>query len=364
MKALVIGGATIDVITSIDTADIECITMKNATNSYLMMEQGKKVEATRVETHIGGGACNAAVTMARMGMDVLSVLKLGTDVEADRVLARLTQEKVDTRYVMKTPEEQTGKSVVVSSHDRNAGIFVHRGANTSLKASEIEPHMFDGVDLVYVSTLSSQSADAFPKIVELAKKAGAYVAANPGIRQLRRRRQQVLDALQYVDLLAINQEEAAALAEGVLDVHDVDAFMEGEAPELLKHGIGENRAKMKLSDLVRFVSEIGCEYLIVTNGAEGAYLANKDAIHFRKSVPCVVESTIGAGDAFNATFVAALVQKKTIWTALSMAAVNGAAVAGSLDTQSGLMTMEALNKRVLSMDSSKVQSYQMKDLNA
>ena len=48
MKALVIGGATIDVISSIDTADIECITMKNATNSYLMMEQGKKVEATRI----------------------------------------------------------------------------------------------------------------------------------------------------------------------------------------------------------------------------------------------------------------------------------------------------------------------------
>lgn len=358
MKALVIGGATIDVIASIDTADIECITMKNATNSFLMMEQGKKVEATRIESHIGGGACNAAVAMARMEAVVSSVLKLGNDPEGDRVLARLAQEKIDTRYVYKCEDEATGKSVVVASHDRNAGIFVHRGANTSLKADEITAHMFEGIDLVYVSTLSSQSADAFPKIVELAKKAGAYVACNPGIRQLRRRRDQVLDALKWVDLLAINEEEAAALAEGLVDVIDQKPDVDDNAPALIKHGFGEVGARMPLAGLARKIcGDIGCEYLIVTNGAEGAYLASKDAIHFRKAITCDVASTIGAGDAFNATFVAAIKQKKTVWTALSMAAVNAASVAGQLDTQSGLMTAEDLNKRVLSMDSSRVQTF-------
>ena len=357
MKALVIGGATIDVITSIDTADIECITMKNATNSYLMMEQGKKVEATRIESHIGGGACNASVAMARMGAEVSSILKLGNDVEADRILGRLAEEKVDTRYVMKNKEEATGKAVVVSSHDRNAGIFVHRGANTTLKVSDVDHHMFADVDLVYVSTLSSQSAEAFPKIVELAKKAGAYVVCNPGIRQLRRRRDQVLNALQWVDLLAINEQEAAALAEGVIAVQDDTPFADDAAPELIREGLGEKGSKMKLADLAIKVTDLGCEYLIVTNGAEGAYLASDEVIHFRPSVPCDVESTIGAGDAFNATFAAALMLKNTVWTSLSMAAVNAASVAGRLDTQNGLMTFEELNRRVLSMDSSKVQSF-------
>ncbi len=354
MKALVIGGATIDVITSIAPADIELITMKNATNSFLMMEQGKKVEAERIETHIGGGACNAAVAMARMGADVSSILKVGNDPEADRVLGRLAEEKVDTRYVVKNPQECTGKSIVVSSHDRNAGIFVHRGANTSLKESDINPQMFEGVDLVYVSTLSSKSADAFPKIVELAKKAGAFVACNPGIRQLRRRKEQVMAALQWVDLLALNDQEAATLAEGMVSVHEGPFSENKDDPALIKKGLGEAKARMKLADLAERITQIGCQYLIVTNGSEGAYLASKSGVHFRPSLPCELASTIGAGDAFNATFSAAICLKQTVWTALNMAAVNAASVAANLDTQSGLMTWEALNKRVLAMDSSKV----------
>ena len=98
MKVLVIGGATIDVITSIDPENIECITMSNATNSYLMMEQGKKVEASRIDTQIGGGATNASVAMSRMGADVSCVLKLGDDIDAERVLSRLQDEGHDRRH--------------------------------------------------------------------------------------------------------------------------------------------------------------------------------------------------------------------------------------------------------------------------
>ncbi|MDV7341087.1 carbohydrate kinase family protein [Terasakiella sp. A23] len=356
MKVLVIGGATIDVITSIDTSDIECITLKNATNSYLMMEQGKKVEATRIETQVGGGACNAAVAMSRLGGVVGCVLKLGNDVDADRVLGRLAEEKIDTSLVRKEPTEQTGKSIIVSSHDRNAGIFVHRGSNTTLSLGDITPEIFVGIDLVYVSTLSGQSATVFPKIVKLAKEAGAFVACNPGIRQIRRRKEQVLDAFQHVDLLAINKEEATALAEGYVDISSIEENAENY-PELIRDGLGEKGARVELAALAHKIHKIGCSYLVVTNGAEGAYLSTPETILFRPSIPCEVESTIGAGDAFNATIAYALRTKKTVYSALNMAAVNGASVAASLDTQSGLMTADDLQKKVLGMDSARVLSF-------
>ncbi len=357
MNVLVIGGATIDVITSIDTADIECLTMKNATNSYLMMEQGKKVEATRIENQIGGGACNAAVAMSRLGANASCIMKLGNDVDADRVLGRLAEEKIDTRFVKKEPSEQTGKSIIISSHDRNAGIFVHRGANTTLSLSDINEQMFEGIDLVYVSTLSSQSANAFPKIVELAKKAGAFVACNPGIRQIRRRKEEVLDALKWVDLLAINKEEARALAEGYVAVSDLKRTVVESLPELLRDGLGDKDAFVSLQGLAQKIHSIGCTYLVVTNGAEGGYLINGQTMLFRPSVPCEVESTIGAGDAFNATISFALVSKQTVYGALNMAASNGAAVAASLDTQSGLLNENEIKKKVLAMDSSRILSF-------
>ncbi|MDV7341764.1 carbohydrate kinase family protein [Terasakiella sp. A23] len=359
MKAMVIGGATIDVITSIDPADIECISLKNATNSYLMMEQGKKVEASRIETQIGGGACNAAVALARLGADVSATLKLGQDQDANRVLGRLIEEGIDTAHVKKEPHAQTGKSIIVSSHDRNAGVFVNRGANTTLSRHDLSDDMFDGIDLVYISTLSAQSAKLFPKIVEMAKTAGAFVVCNPGIRQIRQRKEQVLSALKYVDLLAINKEEATALAEGYVNVSDGDTPGD-DLPDLLRNGLGDKNAKIHLADFVQTIRGLGCPTLVVTNGSEGAYYAFESAIIFRPAVLCDVESTIGAGDAFNATLANGLVQKQSIYTALSMAATNASAVAASLDTQSGLMHADALNKRVLAMDSSKILSFPLK----
>jgi ribokinase len=358
MKALVIGGATIDVITTIEPDDIEFITMRNATNSYLMMEQGKKVEASRIDSYVGGGAANASVCMARLGAKVSSVLKLGNDLDGENITDRLNDEGINTDYVVKEKKHPTGKAVVVCSHDRNSGIFVNRGANTTLKPKNINDKMFEGIDLVYVSTLSAQSAEMFPRIVKKAKKAGALVACNPGIRQIRRRKDQLLSALKFVDILAINKEEAEALCLGTVSPSTISG--EEDNPVLLAQGLGEKGARVSLQDFASDLHNRGCQHLVITNGSEGAYLCTPNAILFRPAIKCDVASTIGAGDAFNATFSYAIASKQTIWRALGMAAVNASSVASSLDTQSGLMGANTLNSRVLVMDNSSIPTFPLK----
>ena len=346
LNVLVIGGATIDVIASIETEDIECMTMTNATNSFLMLEQGKKVEASRIDTQIGGGATNAAVAMSRLGARVSALLKLGDDLDAERVLKRLKEENITDRFVHKVSGEQTGKSIIISSHDKNAGVFVHRGANTTLSLLDIEAEIFEGVDLVYVSTLSSESADAFPEIVRLAKESGAFVACNPGIRQIRNRKEQVLHALQFVDLVAINKEEAAAFAEGLSCPEDSYLPTSQDLPDLIQNGLGEKDAKVSFSFLGDRILKTGCRYLAVTNGGEGAYLLSNEEIVFVPSVEVEVESTIGAGDAFNGTLALAMASEFGAVQALSMAACNGASVAATLDAQGGLLTEKQMNTRL------------------
>jgi ribokinase len=363
MKALVIGGATIDVITSINTQDIEKITMHNATNSFLLMEQGKKIEALRIDSQIGGGATNAAVAMARMGVAVHSVLKIGQDADGDQVIAKLKGENINTDNILRDDFEPTGKSIIISSHERNSGIFVNRGANSMLKDEDITPKMFEGMDLVYVSTLSAGSAEVFPKIVRLAKEAGALVACNPGIRQLRRRCAQVIKACQWIDIFALNADEARVFAEGLPTIEETDDYIhQNQAiPKLLETGLGDSGYPVSLHGFVKTLHHLGPKYIIITDGAEGAYLGLNDTVLYRPTVPCTVESTIGAGDAFNATFVAAIASKQSGLTALNMAAVNAASVASHLDTQSGLMTLSDLQKRLLSMDSSRVLSFALKE---
>src|SRR5258705_310327 len=215
MKALTVGGAMIDTIAIIANDRIERVRMTNADNSFLLLEEGRKTEALEISTHVGGGAVNAAVAMARLGLDVGTLIKLGKDQRAETVLNHLLQEGVSTRWAMRDGRAPTGAAVLLSSHDRNAGIFTFRGANTLLDASELRAEAF-AVDLVYVSSLSNESADAFPAIVRAAKAQDALVATNPRVRQLSSRGGAFLESLAHIDILAVNRSEADLLVPGLV----------------------------------------------------------------------------------------------------------------------------------------------------
>src|SRR5689334_2601076 len=94
MKALTVGGAMIDTIAIIASDRIERMRMTNADNAFLLLEEGRKTEALEVSTHVGGGAVNAAVAMARLGLDVGALVKLGKDARAETLLGHLLQEGV------------------------------------------------------------------------------------------------------------------------------------------------------------------------------------------------------------------------------------------------------------------------------
>ncbi len=86
MKALTIGGAMVDTIAIIESVRIEHMRMLNAATSLLLQEEGRKTEALEISTHCGGGAVNAAVAMARLGLDVPTLVKLGKDARAEFIL--------------------------------------------------------------------------------------------------------------------------------------------------------------------------------------------------------------------------------------------------------------------------------------
>ena len=215
MKALTVGGAMIDTIAIIASDRIERMRMTNADNAFLLLEEGRKTEALEISTHVGGGAVNAAVAMARLGLDVGTLVKLGKDARAETVLAHLMQEGVSTRWALRDGRAPTGASVLISSHDRNAAIFTFRGANTLLEESDLRNEAF-AADVVYVSSLSNESADAFPAIIEHAKAQGALVATNPGVRQLSSRGGAFQETLKQIDILAVNRSEADVLVPGLV----------------------------------------------------------------------------------------------------------------------------------------------------
>ena len=116
MRVLTIGSAMVDTIAIIDSGRIERMTMLNADSSFLLLEEGRKTEAVEVSTHSGGGAVNVAVAMARLGMDVALLAKVGVDARAETILQRLEKEGVSTVWVKRDPRLPTGSSVLIASH--------------------------------------------------------------------------------------------------------------------------------------------------------------------------------------------------------------------------------------------------------
>lgn len=350
MKALTVGGAMHDSIAIVESDRIERMAMRNAETSFLLLEEGRKTEASQISTHCGGGAVNTAVSLARLGFDVSTVIKLGQDKPADEILTRLESEGVSTRWVMRDSNAPTGASVLIASHERDAAVFTFRGANTLIRESDLNANAF-AVDLVYISTLSNESADCFPHLIAYAKQHNALVATNPGVRQLSARTGPFYDALANIDILSINQTEAE-----ILVPHLVTAVGEGGASlpldaqdpkmSLLTRGLCGGGFEMTLPHFAKAILERGPKYVVITAGSDGAFVACQDSLLYCPSFSVRVAGTAGGGDAFASSFSGFITLGKSVEEAVRAAALNSASVISYVDTQTGLLKFDELEQQL------------------
>lgn len=350
MKSATIGSAMIDIITIVANEDIERISMTNAHNSFLLLEQGRKVEALNISTHVGGGAINAAVALSRLGHDVNPIVKVGQDLEAKQVLQLLERENLSKDNILTTDAANTGCSVIIASHDRNASIFTARGANCLITEDDIHPGLFEDIGLLHIAPMSKQSADAFPRIAKLGKKAGAFVVANPGSRQITRRGVEFLNSASDIDLININRHEAETLLPALLqntkkaDMRTITPPL-GISKGLLSRGLLMDQAHCPLSGFVSLIQSLGPRYILVSDGTGGAYLGAPEGIYHCPILKTEVKGTAGAGDSFTSTSGALLASGMSPSQVLPRAAINASSVVSFVDTQTGLLSAQELDKR-------------------
>ena len=349
-SVLTIGGAMIDTIAVIDDELIERMSMNNADRAFLLLEEGRKTEASIISTHAGGGAINTAVSFARLGFTVTALVKLGKDARARAIRDALQSEGVSQDLIVETDAAGTGASVLISAHERNAAVFTFRGANSLLESSDLPKAGFTQ-DIVYITGLSDRSAGLFPSIVNKAATAGAFITANPGIRQLAGRGGEFQQALAKISLLSINHDEAAALLPRLLErlpkaTQRFSTAQPAETEGLMRRGFSASGFEMSLPHFCESVLALGPHCVIITDGSRGAYAATNDEIVFCPALTVDVVGTAGAGDAFTSTFTALYANGSTPGVALQYACVNASSVVGFADTQSGLLRRPALDDKM------------------
>lgn len=341
-KALAAGSVMIDTIAVIADDDIERVTMKNLSASFLMMEQGRKVDAENITNHVGGGGANVSVSLARQGLSVDLLGVVGRGINASRARAALESADVGLKHLLGRRDLGTGASVLVSSHDQNAAIFTNRGANGHMSADQVDAVDFLEYDMVHIAPLSNASADQFPRLVQKAKAAGCFVSANPGIRQLTTRPEPFFQTAAQIDLLAVNTAEVSALVPHLATMTDqrtaVPVITGKDLPKLLQRGLRFGGFVMGLAEVMRRLQSIGPSRILITDGKRGAYLLVGDTLHYVGSSKVTPKGTAGAGDAFVSTLSASLARGWDADLALKAATLNSASVVMHVDTQTGLLS--------------------------
>ncbi len=352
MNVLTIGGATLDMIIAYDNMETMEIQRPEATLSYLLLQEGAKIEVTSQQAFSGGGATNAAVSLKKLGLDVSFFGKVGNDYPGTVLLNELSDHGIDTQLVRYSKDYNTATSYVVPSLRGDRTIFAYRGANRHLLTEDLPQQAIEWADFVYVTSLSQASAARLPEIVNIAQQNNTKVAINPGMSQLRAGKGFIKKALHGIDTLILNYEEAKQLMFALMST-DENRYTEHQ----LNHE--ENLLQSKpnyqevsknafhLKSFFRQLLGLGPRIVVVTDGGNGVYVATDAKMYFHKAQPVDhIINTLGAGDAFGSTFSGAIYQGQSIEKAIQFGLVNSASVIQHPDAKTGLLDLASIQAQV------------------
>lgn len=331
-KALVIGGATLDTIIRYEQMETLIHQRSGFEQSYLLLEEGGKIEVADQQVFSGGGATNAAASLKKLGIDVNLFCKVGRDLTGQQLVDELEQFGLDTSHILYSTTSGTATSYVVPSLSGDRALFAYRGANATLLKDELPENLIAKADFLYITSLSKASAERLPEIVACAKKHDTRVAINPGSSQLSTGCEFLRQALVNIDVLIMNVEEAQLLYRS-LKSH---SFHDDPAHEhILSDGLGV--ASVGLRDFFKLMLGLGPRVVIATNGSAGVYVCTQEALLFHNAFPADVVNTLGAGDAFGSCFAGTYFKTNNINQALQYGVINSASVVEQMSAKGGLL---------------------------
>ena len=251
------------------------------------MKSGTDVPG-RVGIRQGGSAANTARWLGRLGARVQLICAVGRDGAGRSLVEQVRSDGVVVR-ASRIAGRRTGRIGVVVAHDGERSFVADRRAADDLRPADLQAAWFDGLDLLHLpaySLLGEPLGFAGRRAVELARERGALVS---------------LDLASSGPLLSRGRRAAREL---VLAVAPEVLFATEREAEALLGGYG-------IDGLVEYT-----ETAVVKRGARGATVFMREAAEEEGGSPgherfdvaaeaAPAADTTGAGDAFDAGFIAA-----------------------------------------------------------
>lgn len=304
---ITIGGATRDVF--VRSSHFENIPSDSAPDGWnACLPLGAKIPIDELVFETGGGATNAAVTFAQMGNRVACVSRIGKDAGGCELVSRLHDAGVDTRAMQVDPKERTAYSFILLAGTGSRTILVSRGASQRLDPNDVPWRSLEA-NWLYLTSLGGDVA-ALKAVFAHAKQELVHVAWNPGNAELELGLKKLLPLAMQSDVLILNLQEAAGLAD---------------------------TSPRHLEKILRALGALPRVALVITDGKRGAYAHARGVTWHVEPLKGKIVNTTGAGDAFGSGFVASLMQDGDIEKALKVGTLNAHGVITHMGAKTGIL---------------------------
>lgn len=304
VKILSIGSATLDLFFQSDNLP------ETKEGTRLSLAYGGKYIAENFAESVGGGGCNAAVSLRRQGFEVYYWGKIDQTWAGEKILVTLKKEGVNTELVDMTSERVTTSAILLGK-SREKTIVMYRAKNDLLNFTKKVKEIIKKCHWLYFADLA-----LCPKKEKLnwLKFAKAYevktIVALSG-REYKK-------GLDYLD-------EYFALSDiFILNAHELADIWGGDAPDL----------DLKKTN---YAQKLNLPLLVVTYDVHGSYAYTKEKIFYQPIFKVKVIDGTGAGDAYGSGFLGKYIKTGDVQKAMEFGARNASSVISYLTTQKGLL---------------------------
>ncbi len=271
---------------------------------------------------LGGAPANFAYHVSQFGLNGCAISAIGDDELGEEIVE--TFEKVDLRYVLPRVEQPTG-TVKVTLDDKGIPQYdICLGvAWDNIPLTDEMLDIARNAEAICFGSLAQRSETSRRTIHAFLDAAPrtAMKVFDINLRQRWYTAEVIAESLNRANVLKINDEELDVVATMLLGIPTIPGKLIAEDPE---------KTRLVCSDLI---AKYNLKMLILTCGAIGSYVFTEDEESYISTPKVVVADTVGAGDSFTATFVARMLQGKSIREAHE----NAVQVSAFVCTQNGAM---------------------------
>ncbi len=310
-----IGDVVIDAFIQLHEASVHCDL--NHERCQLCMSFADKIpyESLFVAPAVGN-ASNVAVGASRLGLKTGILTAIGGDQYGKDVLAAYDKEGVSREFVKTNQGLPTNYHFVLTYQAERTILIKHE------QYAYADPRVLDNrTDWLYFSSIAEHTLPFHHKVAAYLKRhPNVRMGFNPGTFQLRFGADKLKDIYRHTYVVFVNREEAELLLKKRAGA-DIKALMEG-------------------------MHRLGPKVVVITDGPKGAYASDGTSHYFMPPYPDPRPpvSRTGAGDAFSAGFLCALIYGLPVHQALQWAPIESMNVVQHFGAQTGLLSKRALKQ--------------------